>query len=305
MIPAYGRMPSLVGYACTMRLLSFLVSLAILFGCSQHRPPPTQPDDAQQRLVVLSPAVAVVLRDLGVGDRIVGRHNYDTVFPDVPACGQQGAIDYERLLAVHPTDILIQWGSQPLPDRLQTLAERNTWRIRRYELVALDDIEQAIAELQRLYAPDRPGESLEVAFERALRRRDGLERVGRVLLLGAIDPPTVLGPGSFHAQVLERIGATPAITSGGLWIELGLEDVLTIAPDAIVLVAPRPGGSGVQAVGAEAVPLLGSLARIRLEALDRGRVAVLDGELYHTPSTAMASLAEDLARVLGGWAEQE
>ncbi|GAB4384195.1 MAG: hypothetical protein Kow0022_06040 [Phycisphaerales bacterium] len=304
MIPACGRKPSPAGYACTMRLLAFFVSLAILFGCS-HRSPPTQPDDGQQRLVVLSPAVAVVLRDLGVGDRIVGRHNYDIVFPDLPACGQQGAIDYERLLAVHPTDILIQWGSQPLPERLQVLADRNSWRIHRYELVTLDDIEQAIAELQRLYAPDRPGEPLEASFERALRRRDGLERVGRVLLLGAVDPPTVLGPGSFHAQVLERIGATPAITSGGLWIELGLEDVLTIAPDAIVLVQPRPGGAGVQALGPDAVPLLGSLARLRLAAIDRGRVAVLDGELYHTPSTAMAPFAEDLARVLQGWAEQE
>lgn len=288
-----------------MRLLALLLSLAILCGCSRRPGPTPSPTDSRPRLVVLSPALAVVLRDLGAGDLVVGRHNYDTMFPDLPACGQQGAIDYERVLAVQPTDILIEWGSQPLPDRLLSLVDSNGWHLHRFEIATLEDIEQAITELQRLYAPDRSGEPLSASFDRALKRREGLDRVGRVLLLGAIDPPTVLGPGSCHAQVLERIGATPAVTAGGPWIELGLEDVLTMAPDAIVLVLPRPGGTGIGAVGDHAVPLLGSISRLKLDAIVRGRVAVFDGELYHTPSTAMAAFADDLANVLQTWAKED
>jgi hypothetical protein len=53
-----------------------------------------------QRLVVLSPAVAVMLRDLGLADRVVGKHDYDLVLPDtVPAVGHQEALDYEAILA--------------------------------------------------------------------------------------------------------------------------------------------------------------------------------------------------------------
>ncbi|MCE7969672.1 MAG: ABC transporter substrate-binding protein [Leptolyngbya sp. PLA3] len=260
-------------------------------------------DATQTRLVVLSPALAVILRDLGAGGMVVGRHNYDMVFPELPACGQQGSIDYERVLALEPTDVLIEWGSRPLPEKLLKLGEANSWQVRRFDLRTLEDISLACTQLQGLYAPDRPGPTLREQFEASLFVRPGIERAGRVLLLGAVDPPTVLGPGSFHAQVLERIGGVPAVTEGGPWIELGLEDVLTLAPDAIVLVMPRAGGAGAGAVGGEVVKMLGAMSRLRLEAIERGRVALLDGALYHTPSTAMAEFADDLAEVLERWAD--
>lgn len=287
-----------------MRWIGVVLGLLALAACSRAPGPPASQDvDASQaRLVVLSPALAVVLRDLGVGDLIVGRHNYDMVFTHLPACGQQGAIDYERVLALRPTDLLIEWGSQPLPRRLIELAEANSWELRRFDLRTLDDITRACDELQTRYAFDRPGEALSAQFERSLFERVGIERAGRVLLLGAVDPPTVLGPGSFHAQVLERIGGRAAVTAGGPWIEVGLEDVLTLAPDAIVLVMPRAGGTGVGAVGEPAVAMLGSMSRLRLRAIEQRRVAVLDGELYHTPSTAMGQFAENLAGVLAKWA---
>lgn len=284
-----------------MRWLGLLCSFLLLFACG--RSPSVAPPASGTRLVVLSPALAVILRDLGAGDLVVGRHNYDMVFTDLPACGQQGAIDYERVLALQPSDVLIEWGAQALPARLLELSEANGWEVRRFDLRTLDDITQASAELQRLYAPERE-EALSEQFAASLFKRPGIERVGRVLLLGAVDPPTVLGPGSFHAQVLERIGGTPAVTEGGPWIELGLEDVLTISPDAIVLVMPRAGGTGVGAVGSDAVEMLGSMSRLRLRAIEQGRVAVLDGALYHTPSTAMADFAEDLAEVMETWAEK-
>ncbi|MCL4220059.1 MAG: hypothetical protein KJZ65_01690 [Phycisphaerales bacterium] len=287
-----------------MRWMGIVLGLLVV-ACSRlpgPRPPATPDVEASHpRLVVLSPALAVILRDLGAGKLVVGRHNYDMVFTDLPACGQQGAIDYERVLVLQPTDVLIEWGSQPLPRRLMELAETNGWQVRRFDLRTLDDISGVCDELQSLYAPDRPGQTLRAQFEQSLFARPGVERAGRVLLLGAVDPPTVLGPGSFHAQVLERIGARAAVTEGGPWIELGLEDVLTLSPDSIVLVRPCAGGEGVAGVGESAIEMLGSLSRLRLGAIEHGRVAVLDGELYHTPSTAMGRFAEDLAEVLARW----
>lgn len=289
-----------------MRWLGLLCSFFLLFACGRSPSVPSPGlTTSGPRIVVLSPAVAVILRDLGAGGLVVGRHNYGMVFKDRPACGQQGAIDYEQLLAVSPTDVLIEWGSGALPDRLLELADRNAWQVRRFELLTLDDIERATDELQRLYAPDRPGEPLSRTLQEAFRPVEGVERVGRVLVLGAVSPPTVLGPGSFHAQVLDRLGARSAVPEGGPWMELGLEDVLRLAPDAVVLVMPREGGTGIGATGETAIEQLGVLGRLDIPAVRRGRVAVLDGELYHTPSTAMADFARDLATVLREWAGVE
>ncbi|RMH09814.1 MAG: hypothetical protein D6695_12505 [Planctomycetota bacterium] len=282
-----------------MRLVA-LVLVLLTVSCSRV-PNPELPSSGP-RLVVLSPALAVILKDIGAGELVVGRHNYDMVFPDLPACGQQGSIDYEQLIAVAPTDILIEWGAMPLPKRLKALASANDWTIHRYELKTLDDILLAASELEARYAPRGPDEPVAARCERAWARRDHLERAGRVLLLAAVEPPTALGPGSFHAELLERLGATPAVTDGGPWIELGLEDIVRMAPDAIVLVQPRKNGQGVGSVGTSALEHFGPLARLHVPAVENERLAVLDAELYHTPSTATIQLAEDLASVLERWA---
>lgn len=289
-----------------------------------------------ERIVALSPAVAVMLRDLGVADRVVGRHDYDLVLsPDVPAVGHQEAIDYEALLTVRPTHVLIEWGSRPLPPRLGELAERHGWAVVRVRLLTLDDIARTVDDLAIMFgvvdpfgAGDRrppgmdtprgvggmprfvdPVTRLEQTLPSARlarawqRRGEGFEGVGGVLLLGSVDPPGVLGPGSFHHQILERIGGVPAIAEGSPWIELDVEDIHRLAPGAIVLIAPRAGG-GVDPVSVEEIRRrLGRIGGLDIPAVRDGRLGLIDDPLALTPSTAMAGFADELAGMLAGWVE--
>ena len=159
-----------------MRRASVIVCLVlaaaftlVLGGCGRSSPDTAAPDarkttpEGERRIVALSPALAHMLVGLGLEDRIVGRHDWDLVLSkQVPAVGSQDGIDYEALLRTDPTDVLLEWGSRPLPTRLTTLADEHGWTIRNYgALLTLDDIATTLDDLHFAYAraDDKPDEA--------------------------------------------------------------------------------------------------------------------------------------------------
>lgn len=290
---------------------------------------------------MLSPAVAVMFEDLGLSDLIVGKHDYDLVLPEgVPAVGHQEAIDYEALLAAAPTDIIIEWGTRPLPPTLTAMADRHGWNIRRVRLLTIDDIARTTDDLAVAYGavsfdptPKRrpvgvpedlgsladavrfedPGDRLSMDMPSAALARawsvrgEGFATVGPVLLLGSTTPPGALGPGSFHHQILERIGGVPALGDGSPWMELDAEDILRLDPAAIVLISPRaPGSAESSAAGPVSVSALldrlGRIGTLDIEAVRTGRVALIDSPMALLPSTRMGAFADELASILDAWA---
>ncbi len=321
--------------------LALLASASLLAGCERSSSSPVGSatagggDETQElRIVALSPALAHMLVELGLEDRIVGRHDWDMVLREqVPAVGSQDGIDYEALIRARPTDVLLEWGSRPLPERLGALADEHGWTVRNFgALLTLDDIAETLDDLHLTYArpfaeaPDDadvmrmadvdptarfsaplPSEKLAKAW---LDRGPGVARAGRVLLLGMTDPPSAMGPRSFHQQILERIGGTPAITGGAAWQELDAEDVLRLSPDSIVLVMPRTPSEDDAFAEPEPPPTpalierLGAIGRLDIPAVRAGRVALIDDPLVHLPSTSMARFADELAEILTRWGRE-
>ena len=77
------------------------------------------------RIVALGPSVGIILQDLGLEELVVGRHGWDLALdPDLPVCGDLNGIDYENLIGVRPTHVLLEWGSQEVPRRLEQEAHR-------------------------------------------------------------------------------------------------------------------------------------------------------------------------------------
>lgn len=299
--------------------LGAMATLAIA-ACERRGPASAS---AQPRYVVLSPALAVMLRDLGQEDRIVARHAYDMVLDEsLPVAGELGRIDYEVLLAAQPTHVLIEWGaeSQALPERLVALSRERGFEIQRFSMLTLDDIRKAVDRLEADLPPANAGpeagywqERMQRAWNDGGEDENGTPRfagAGRVLLVAATEPTIgVTGPGSWHHQILEAIGGVPAITTGAAWMELSAEDVLSLAPDGIILIQPRgrdeparglAGGAGVQ----DAIGRLGAIGRLNISAIRSGHVALIDDPLAHTPSTAMVGLTEQMARILAAWCSE-
>jgi ABC-type Fe3+-hydroxamate transport system substrate-binding protein len=279
------------------------ITLAVLIALlPRHRDDPSPQLTGPPRIAALSPALAVILDDLKLSHLIVGRHSWDMVLDkSIPVCFDDNKADYERLLSVKPTHILLQLQSEPLPPRLNHLAQTHHWLITDFPILALDDIKTATTGLADLFSTGADKPLLE-NMDRAWSRRDGLF-TGRVLLLAGLDPPSVLGPGSWHHQILERLGGTPAITEGSRYITLDAEDILHLKPDAIILILPRDRGTP------PAFPTindlqrqLGRLATLDIPAIHHSRLALIDNPLAHTPSTAMIGLADEMSAILQRWA---
>ncbi|MEL6329147.1 MAG: hypothetical protein AAFR38_05760 [Planctomycetota bacterium] len=267
--------------------------------------------------MALSPAIAIMLRDLGLEENIVGKHDYDLILGEqIPAVGHQSAIDYEALLRTEPTHVLIQWGRRELPGRLTELAAANGWAVTDYPLLTLDDVVSAYDDMavdlrdlgprspmtKRGFIPEIDPSAIDLdlpsaAFAEALRPSDSdLGSIGPVLLLAGVEPPGVLGPGSAHHDILLRLGARPAVVEGNPWIELDVEDIYRLGPSAIVLIdsdAPE---------GATAGERLGAIAGLPIPAVEDGRMALITDPLALTPSTALLDVAEELRAILEAWA---
>lgn len=281
-----------------LALLIALIAAVLLSGCKDRAPaPPAQPGET--RIVALSPAIALIVRDLGLEDRIVGRHAFDlSLDKSIPVVGDQSGVDYESLARALPTHILLDWGSRELPPRLITLAAERSWALRDYTMLSLADIREAtLAIAEDLDSSDARAraESLAQAMDSAWSEQPGFrERCGRCLILFGADSTGAAGPGSFHAQLIESLGGALAIADGSPFVTLDTEDVRRLDPDSILIFAPG-------ANPARAAELLGPLAKAELRAVDQGRVAVIAHEHGLTPSTSMIDVARETSSAVLAW----
>jgi ABC-type Fe3+-hydroxamate transport system substrate-binding protein len=267
------------------------------------------------RIVALSPAVAVTLRDLGLADRIVGRHAYDLALdPAVPVCGDQSTIDYETLLRMRPTHILTEWGSRDIPPRLKEFAQRSGCSLQDYTQLHLEDVIANTTRLGTTFAEaegatsdpgHKPLADLVRRMNAAWRTPHAPIPAGRILLLESLDPPSAVGPGSFHQDILERLGGTPAIASGKAYMTLSLEDILRLAPDGIVILAPRPPRTpqGPAPSPDDLVKRLGRVGTLDIPAIRRKHIALIDDPCCLLPSSALLIYSDQLEAILKRWAE--
>ena len=329
---------------CVVLLALAMVSGAMLPGCDRASPqqPTThdssghQSNDEQSethRFVALSPAIGVMLRDLGFEDSIVGRHAYDTALSkSIPAVGSHLDIDYELLIGLDPTEILIERTSVDIPERLATLAQSHGWVIISYELKTLDDIANTIDDLYLKFVGFHdeprsddslfdlridPTKKFDVELPSARLANawspigSSASKAGRVLVLAGIEPPGAMGPGSFHAQLIERLGLTPAIVDGGMWQELDFEDLIELAPDSILVFAPEPASTDPNALigepttmsWEEIVDRLGGMGDLPLPAIEHHRVAIITDPLGLLPSSSLARVADEVREAVEGWNE--
>lgn len=294
--------------------------LALEFGArstgTKHDPDGLA-DDHRPRIVALSPAIAVTLRDLGLAHRVVGKHRWDVVLPDdVAVCGDQTGIDYEALLATNPTHVLTQWGTRDLPARLRELVRRYGWIVRDYRLLTLDDVATTASELAEEFGEwATPGAALPADPQEVLAicnaswsPREGIAEAGKVLLLASVDPPAAIGPGSFHHELFVRLGGQPAISSGRPYVPLEVESLLSMDVDAIVLLQPRGRGEPAR-IGApmwdEVAKALGPLAYRPIAAVTAKRVVLVDHPLSLLPATSLMQVADELAEGLGSLAHRD
>jgi ABC-type Fe3+-hydroxamate transport system substrate-binding protein len=287
-------------------------------------------EESPMRMVVFSPAIGVMLQGLGFEDKIVGRHSYDTALSKtIPVVGSHIEIDYEILITVEPTDLFFEINTTEIPDRVSQLADEHEWQIWTYELKTLDDIAQGVDDLYlKLVGFPEPEPRTELLdFEVNPTSRFDIElpsarlarswspmgrsasNAGRMLILAGVDPPGAMGPGSFHAQMIERLGVKPALTTGGMWQELDLEDIISLNPDSIILFMPKTDdpadliGEPVVMSQEEIFAKLGAISSLDISAVRKNQIAVVEHPLGLLPSTSLGQVADQVRAIIDSWNE--
>jgi len=277
-----------------------LVTLAV--GCGRA-PEPQQTTTGQPRIVSLSPAVSRTLLDFGLQQQIVGRSRWcASLDPAIPVLGDLYEINYEWLLRLDPTHVLLQpSASTGLDPTLERLAAEHDWVLGHWTINTIADIEQMVRDLPAVLFPGG-GPCREAA---AARAADLLNRIdvavtphgadlwsGPTLLIADTEPVVlVFGRETYLNDILTGLGAQNAIAARG-WTEISLEDILRMDPQAIILVRDR-GPSQVSPLDAA-----GPLADLDTTARREGRIAVLWHPDAKLPSSAVIGVAQQMRRVL-------
>lgn len=275
-------------------------------ACERNVAP--QPSPAAARVVPFSPGLALLMREMGLSDRIVGRHAFDTATdPQIPVVGDITGVDQEAFLRIAPQLVLVQRSAQSPPDFLVRSDAEGRFSLVVVPLLSLDDIPGAVRTMDRHIAtieqrapmlddPDSAASKLVARMELAFAPHPArYADAGRVLLLASINPPAAFGPGSWHHDLLLRVGATPAITDGAPYITIDTEEILRLKPDAIILIeAQDPDPTPILA-------RLGPLSKLNVPAIANGRLAAIDDPFIMTPSPAMIDFAQRLDVLLRDW----
>lgn len=309
--------------------------LLALSACSNNAGSTPQPSGEPKQtedptFAVFSPAIGVMLRDLGFEDDIVGRHSFDSALSEsIPVVGTHIEIDDEMLITLDPGILIFEENSIAIPDRIRELADERGWSIWTYQLRSLDDVAQTMDDLylKLVGFPEDansdgdpttfdvdPTKRFDIELPSARLARSwapmgpGAEVAGRTLLLAGTDPAGSLGPGSFHAQMIERMGITPALEDGGMWQELDLEDLVTLAPDSILIFSPEENTPAIgepQPMGWDEIQeQLGPIASLDLPAIRERRVGVITHPQALLPSSTLAQVADEIRETLAHWRER-
>jgi ABC-type Fe3+-hydroxamate transport system substrate-binding protein len=301
-----------------MRLLLSVLTFLAFAACERSSPFSTDSKD-ELRIVSLSPAISRTLVDFDLGDRIVGRTPFcASLDQSIPVVGSLLDLDYERLLKLDPTHVLVQPSlAQGIEPRLRELAASNGWTIGEFKsLNTIDDVEAMILALPALlFADGTPARrdaaaraaDLVTQIANALTPAGDDAWKGTTLLVAGIDPVFVFGRETYLSDVLAALGGTNAAHVTG-WAELSLEDIVRLDPEAIILVRetaahaassePRPQGSGERDDAPALAAALGPLAELPIRAVNDGRVAVLAHADANLPSSGVVGVAGALREIL-------
>jgi iron complex transport system substrate-binding protein len=226
---------------------------------------------APTKIVSLTPAATETLFELGVGDRLVGKVEDFTAYPEaaaaIPDVAKFGSVDVEKIVALG-TDLVIAGGNNfNPPESIKQLRDLGVPVL----VVFAPDVAGARKDIELIgRAVGRPDEatavnaSIQQAFDDVAAATAGKSPVRTYYELDASAGYFGPAPDYFGTEMIKVAGGEP-LTSGtdGVY-QIGAEQILSFDPEVVLLgdaaygvtpeqVAGRPGWDTLTAVKAGAI----------------------------------------------------
>ena len=237
-------------------------------------------DHPPARVLSLVPTVTQMLIELGAGDALVGRTDYDTfaVVRGLPSVGGGLRPDLERLLTLRP-ELVIRFEGAQDPVTGVALDERGIPHIA-VRPDRIEDVRTIVRQMGQIMGRSEAADTLVADLDRQLEDVRalvaGAERPRVAYVLGGT-PPWVAGPGTFIADLLDAAGGENVFADlDRLYGPVSLEELVT--RDVTLFVVGR---------GTVVNPRLG----------DRAPVVEVSQDV-ESPGTGLGRAALELARLL-------
>jgi iron complex transport system substrate-binding protein len=274
------------------RAFLFVVGIILpLASCTAAAPARVHEDSA--RIVSLLPSATDVLLQLGAGDRVVARTDYDTaaVLHAIPSLGRTLSPSAESILRLDPDLVILSAFTQE-SSALGEIIGRYGAQVLIPEVRSVADIQRLIDTLGVLVNRRDAARALNDTIARRLRElaAKAATRPPTVVYLIWHAPPMIAGPGTYIDELIRIAGGSNIGSDlGSPWPQVSLEYLLQENPDFIVV----PGSPGFSAATLEQSAKWRTLAAVRA-----GRVIEVDGDLFNRPGTQVVQAARVLVDAL-------
>ncbi len=219
---------------------------AIGCGCgSSADEPPGEPLDSRPRVVSLSPAMTTTLLDLAPEAMLVGRTPWCRGADTAPVVGTLEGVDAELLVQIQPDLLLVQPPVSGLDPAILALRDRLGFRLIARRLDGLGDVRSTIDDLVVANVVEPSARAAwNAETERVAADAESLAKGRRLLLLHGLDPFRAVGTETYLDEMIESTGGVNALQRPG-WIELGVEAMVSLEPDVVVVIGDPPDAASV------------------------------------------------------------
>jgi len=289
-----------------------LVSLFLLTACKQDSSGDTAPASGPGggaattssgiRIISTVPAATAQLLQLGAADLLVGVTKYDQpILPpgkeDLPVVGDYDSLNYELLIKLHPTVLVMQRTASNISGRLEDIIARHHIELVNIKLDVLADLYATAAELGRVSGHASAAATTITATRQTLATIQNQWAAAphpRVVYLVGTSPMMVAGSGTFIHEVLQIAGAVNAgATIGSNYPTISNEALINMAPDVLLIAAPgEPPSTGVQD------PRLARLIDLPIAAARQGRIYLITDPNCQLATLTIAEQVRALARLI-------
>lgn len=239
------------------------LTLCLFAACKQEPPPPSAPNSAPTttappapRIISTVPAATAQLIQIGAVDQLVGVTRYDLpILPPgkegLPIVGDYDTLNYELLLKLLPTALVVQMTPSHITPRLREIVADQHIDLVNIKLDTLADLYRTAQALGRISGRAKQAADAVTAMQTALANIQRQWAHGphpRVAYLLSASPIMVVGGGTFMDEMLKIAGSqNVCATQGGDYPTINRETLIKLAPDVLLIAAAgEPPSTGLQ-----------------------------------------------------------
>lgn len=249
---------------------------------------------AAERIIALSPSINETLFALGAGDQVIANTEYCNYPPEAkkrPKVGGYFSPSLEKILSLNPTLVILQENNAPLAQKLQKLGIKTL-------VIKIDtyaSIRQSIFIIARTVGKEAQGKQMVRELDQKFYALKGYVRNQKILMVfghntNLSKPLYVSGQNLYFDDLIRESGNRNALqTSRKGQPVLNLENIISLNPDIIILLAPNT-----HQLGLTKEALIAPWRKLPINAVKNGKIYVEDKEYSSNPSQRLGLFLEDM-----------